>query len=180
MKIHRLLACWCFLAFLTTHVSAQSDRPREASADADAAFASGNFYDAIPLYKKAFSKESKKDKKAQIVFQTAECYRMIVDVADEIVWYDKAIKAGYKDPIAILYYADALKQAGKYDEAIVQYTNFKKASPDDNRGDIGVQSSQLAQRWKDHPKRYKVENLSPLNTKYSDFATCFASKDHRT
>src|SRR2546428_207247 len=103
------------------------------------------FYDAIPLYKKAFSKESKKDKKAEIVFKTAECYRNIVDVADEIVWYDKAIKAGYKDPIAIYYYAEALKQSGKYDEAIVQYTNYKKANPGDPKADLGIQSSQLAQ-----------------------------------
>ena len=180
MKIHRLFACMCFFALATTHVSAQSDRPREASADADAAYTSGNFYDAIPLYKKAFSKESKKDKKSEIVFRTAECYRLIGDVPNEIVWYDKTIKAGYQDPIAIFYYADALKQSGKYDEAIVQYTNFKKASPSDPRGDIGIQSCQLSQKWKDKPKRYKVENLSPLNSKYSDFATCFGSKDHHT
>src|SRR5271170_6806375 len=114
MKIHRLLAFIFFFALLIIHASAQIDKPRGASADADAAYASGNFYDAIPLYKKAFSKEKKKDAKAEIVFKTAECYRQIGDVADEIVWYDKAIKAGYQNPIAILDYADALKQAGKY------------------------------------------------------------------
>ncbi len=180
MKIQRLLACMCFFALATFHVSAQTDRPKTATDDADAAFASGNYYDAIPLYKKAFAKENKKDKKAEIVFRTAECYRLTGAVPDEIVWYDKAVKAGYKDPIAILYYADALKQSGKYDESIVQYTNFKKASPGDARGDIGIQSCVLGQKWKDKPRRYKVENLSPLNTKYSDFAACFGSRDHRT
>ena len=40
----------------------------------------------------------------------------------------------------LLYYADALKQAGKYDEAIVQYTNYKKAGGDE-RGDIGVKAA---------------------------------------
>src|SRR3954464_1921556 len=102
MKIHRVLACLCFFAMTAFQVAAQTDQPRSASADADAAYESNNFYDAIPLYKKAYSKVSEKDKKAEIVFMTAECYRNIVDVPNQIVWYDKAIKAGYKDPIAIL------------------------------------------------------------------------------
>src|SRR5271170_8076254 len=99
MKIRHLLFYIGFFTFFTGNTFAQGGPPKSASSDADVAFASGNFYDAIPLYKKAFSKEKSKDKKAAIVFKTAECYRNISDVPNEIVWYDKAVKAGYTDPV---------------------------------------------------------------------------------
>ena len=162
---------------LLTVVSVYAQKGSVAAGDA--AFSKGDYYDAIPLYKKAFSKEKNKTKRAEIIFKTAESYRKVNDFKNQEVWYAKAIKGGYKEPIAILYLADAIKFNGKYDEAIVQYNAYKKAAPDDPRGDAGVASSEQAQKWKDKPVRYKVEDLSPLNTKYNDFGVSYSNKDHR-
>jgi peptidoglycan-associated lipoprotein len=152
---------------------------RTAQVQAELAFSKGDYYDAATLYKKAFSKEKNKVKKAEIIYKVAESYRMTNDYKNQEVWYAKAIKANFKDPEAILHYPDALKMNGKYDEAIVQYTNYKKVSSEDPRGELGIQSSTEAQKWKDKPTRYRLENVSPINTKYSDFGVTYSNKDHR-
>ena len=108
-----------FTAALLFSIHSVAQRPR--TIEADGAFAKGDYYDAIDLYKKAYSKESDKEGRAEIIFKTAECYRMVNDAKNQEVWYDKAIKAEYKDNIAILRLADALKFQGKYDEAMAKY-----------------------------------------------------------
>ena len=146
---------------------------------ADIAFEKGDYYDAATLYKKAFTKEKNKVKRAEIIYKVAESYRLTNDYKNQEVWYGKALKANYKDPACILHYADALRMNGKYDEAIVQYTAFQKAKPDDPKGEQGIQSCQQAQKWKDKPTRYKVQNVAAINTKYSDFGACISNKDIR-
>ncbi len=172
--IQRLFLSFVFL-FTTTFVFGQS----KAVNQADQAYNKGDFFDAATLYKKAFTKEKNKVKKAEIIFKVAESYRMTNDYNNQEVWYAKAIKANYKDPSAILHYADALKMNGKYDEAIVQYTNYQKAKPSDVRGGNGVEACEAAQKWKDKPTRYRLSNVAAINTKYSDFGAAYSNKEHR-
>src|SRR5262245_45301315 len=134
MKFTRIvLACVVALAYSLPSMA-------QKSSAADAAFEKGDYYDAINLYKKAFSKEKTKAGKAEIVFKTAESYRKVNDFKNQELWYEKAIKAGYKEPEAIRLLAEALKFNGKYDEAIVQFNNYKRESKGDPRGDNGVKS----------------------------------------
>ena len=168
-----------FIAFLILFSSGIANAQRTPLIQADLAFAKGDYYDAAILYKKAYTKEKNKVKKAEIIFKVAESYRLTNDFRNQEVWYNKSIKAKYKDPMAILYYADALKYNGKYDEAIVQYTNYSKEAPSDAKGANGIVSCEQAQKWKDKPTRYKVENLSPVNTKYGDFGAFYSHKDRR-
>ena len=42
-------------------------------------------------YKKAYSKERSNVAKARIIFQTAECYRLINDTKQAEIWYFKTI-----------------------------------------------------------------------------------------
>ncbi len=171
---HRLLFTVVFL-FASTLLFAQ----RGPTFQADQAFEKGDYYDAATLYKKAFTKEKNKVKRAEIIYKVAESYRLTNDYKNQEVWYAKAIKAGVKDPEAILRLADAMKMNGKYDEAIVQYTAYSKARSSDPRGESGVQVCQQAQKWKDKPTRTKVDNVASINTKYSDFGACYSNKDHR-
>lgn len=146
--------------------------------DADKAFDNFEFYNAIELYKKAYTKipSNKKALKAQILFKTAECYKEIGDLKNQENYYSKAIKARYEDPIVILYLADAKKKMGKYDEALIEYNNYKAAAPNDPRGDNGVKSCELASKWKNTPTRYKVDNVSMINSKDLDFSPAYADK----
>jgi peptidoglycan-associated lipoprotein len=163
------------LLFISTSIFAQ----RGVTYAAEKAYDSGDYYDAINLYKKAYTKEKNKPKKAEIIFKVAECYRKTNDYKNQEVWYGKAVKAKLKNPNATLYLANALKYNGKYDEAIVQYEAYKKLVPEDPAGDLGVQSATQAQKWKDRPTRFKVENVAAINTKYSDFGAAYSNKDRR-
>ena len=176
MKSSKKLIFTCLFAICSLFVSAQ----RGPTWQADQAWTKGDYYDAALLYKKAFTKEKNKAKKAEIIFKVGEAYRMVNDSKNQEVWYAKAIKANYKNPEVFLRYADALKLNSKYDEAIVQYQKYVAANPADPRGDFGVRSSQQAQKWKDKPTRLKLENTAMINTKYNDFGVTYSKKDKRS
>ncbi|MFL5762311.1 MAG: OmpA family protein [Bacteroidia bacterium] len=158
--------------------SANAVAQKNFSKDADKAFDSKEYFNAIELYKKAYTKAKKKEDKAFIIFRTAECYRNIGDAKQAEAWYIKAVKANYTDPKAKLYLADAKKAQEKYNEALIEYNNYKKEVPSDPRGEDGAKSCELAQQWKDKPTRYKVENMALINTKDFDFAPCYADKKY--
>jgi peptidoglycan-associated lipoprotein len=172
--ITKLFAGLVIALLFSTNVLAQ----KNFSKDADNAFTNKEYFNAIELYKKAYTKAKRKEDKAFIIFRTAECYRMIGDNKQAEAWYIKAIKANYTDPKAILYLADAKKALEKYNEALIEYNNYKKAVPSDPRGEDGAKSCELAQTWKDKPTRYKVENMTLINTKDPDFAPTYADKKY--
>ena len=77
---------------------------------ADEAFEAGEYYDAIDLYKDAYSMVKNKELKTEIVFRIAECYRLTNEPVKAELWYKKAIDRGYMDPTAILYFAQTKKR----------------------------------------------------------------------
>lgn len=152
--------------------------------DADQAYNTHQYFNAIELYKQAYTKVKKPDAKAKILFRTAESYHAINDLKGAETYYNKAIKAKYPDPVAILKLADCLKAQQKYPEAIVEYNNYKKEMPSDPRGEAGVKSCELAQQWKDAKNtpetRLKVENMALINSKEADFGPAYADKKYTT
>ena len=172
--IKRIIVCLGVVLIFSTSMMAQ----KNFSKDADKAFTNKEYFNAIELYKKAYTKAKKKEEKALIIFRTAECYRLIGDAKQAEAWYIKAIKANYSDPKAKLYLADAKKTLEKYNEALIEYTNYKKEVPSDPRGEDGAKSCELAQKWKDKPTRYQVENMALINTKDPDFAPSYADKKY--
>jgi peptidoglycan-associated lipoprotein len=177
MKIDKLVFGLSLMLFLFGGaVNAQ----KSFSKDAEKAYSEEKFFDAIELYKKAYSKEKNKAEKARIIFQIAECYRKTLDPKLAESWYKKAIKAKYPDPLATLYLAEALKIQGRYPEAIVEFNNFKSMEPGDKRGDEGVKSCEMAQKWMDEPNRYVVNPETQLNSKQYDFSPTYADKKYNT
>jgi peptidoglycan-associated lipoprotein len=175
MKIlTKLVAIVAVTLLFSTNVAAQ----KNFSKDADKAFNNMEYFNSIELYKKAYTKAKKKEDKAYIIFKTAECYRMVGDNKQAEAWYMKAIKANYTDAKAKLYLADAKKAQEKYNEALIEYNNYKKEVPSDPRGEDGAKSCELAQKWKDSPTRYKVENVALINGKDPDFAPMYADKKY--
>ncbi len=152
--------------------------------DADVAYENHQYFNAIELYKQAYTKVKKADSKAKILFKTAVSYHEINDLKAAETYYSKAIKAKYPDPIAILKLADCLKAQQKYPEAIVEYNNYKKEMPSDVQGENGVKSCELAQQWKDAKNtpetRLKVENMALINSKESDFSPAYSDKKFTT
>ena len=157
------------------NASAQKDHLAEANKTYEA----GQYFEAITLMKKAYSKEKDKANKADIIYKTAECYRMVNDMKQAETWYRKAIKIKYPENKIQLYYANALKANGKFEDAIVEYEKYAELAPDDPRGKNGAEACALAQKWIDNPSRYVVENEVQLNGKQMDFSPNYASANHK-
>jgi peptidoglycan-associated lipoprotein len=171
MSIRKILACLS-LCLCATLASAQ-----KLAKEADENFKKGFYFNAIELYKKAYTTEAKKaSDKAELIFKVGECYRMLGDAQNAQVWYEKANKAQYTDPITYYYIGEALKEQGKYAEAVTAYNKYKEKNPGDPRADASLAASQLAQTWKDTPSRYKVDPEVLLNTPQYDFACAFSDK----
>ena len=176
MKFFKIFTSLSLAIALSLNVSAQ----KGASKDADKAFASFQYYNAIELYKKAATKEKNKTKRAEIIYKTAECYRLVGDSKQSEVFYAKALKAKYPDPIAQLQYAEAIKSNGRYNDAIIEFDKYKALAPSDARGDMGSKSSADAQKWKDNPTRYQVNNVAQINSGSYDFSPTFVDKKFTT
>jgi peptidoglycan-associated lipoprotein len=165
---------------LAFSVSAQKNHLK----DADLAYNNHQYFNAIEGYKLAYAKEKKAAVKTKILFRTGSSYQEINDLKGAETYYSKAIKAKYPDPIVYLKLADVLKAQGKYEEAIVEYNNFKKEMPGDPRGEAGAKSCELAKQWKDAKNtpetRIKVDNMALINTKEADFSPTYSDKKYNT
>jgi peptidoglycan-associated lipoprotein len=171
--------CLC-LSFLLLSTTAFSQK--NALKDADQDFKNMRYFDAIELYKKAYTDlgdkqgNGVKTQKAHILFQIAECYRMMGDAKQEEQWYKKAIKANYPDDNDILYLADAQRQQGNYDDALTNYKAYKEKVPSNKAADAGIESCQKATAWKTTPTRYEVTNMAQINAKNRDYSPCYADR----
>ncbi len=172
MSMRKFLTCFTFIFACASGVLAQGKQAEEA----DDAFRKGFFFNAIELYKKAYTTEKKASEKAVLIFKVAEAYRALGDAANAEVWYEKANKAQYPDPITYYYIGEALKEQGKYAEAIAAYNKYKEKNPGDTRADASLASCQQAQAWKDAPTRYKVDPEVLLNSPQYDFCATFSDK----
>lgn len=161
--------------FLSVPVFSQKDTYSKA----EAAFQVGKFFEAIDLYKYAFGKVKDKKQKPEIIFKVGLCYKLTSNNKQAEIWFRKSIQKNYNNPLAYLYLAEALKINQKYEDAIVEFENYKRLVPDDPRGDDGVLSCKSAQEWINKPTRYKVENMYYFNTKWSDIAPAYAKEDYK-
>ncbi|MCF8461059.1 MAG: OmpA family protein [Flavobacteriales bacterium] len=175
MRITKFFLVAIIAGLFSINVNAQTDH----LAVANQAFDSQEYYKAITLLKKAYSKEKDKANKADIIFKTAECYRFVNDTKQSETWYRKVLKLKYPENKVQLYYADALKANGKFEDAIPEYEKYSELSPDDPRGKNGAEACALAQKWIDNPSRYVVENEVQLNGKQMDFSPSYAAANHK-
>lgn len=175
MKMKKPLSLIVAVLFITG-AFAQKNYFREA----EKKYNSFEYFAAIDLYKAAYKKASKK-LKPECLWKTAECYRLINDVKQAEIYYQKSIKAKCEQAtLAMLYLSDMMKMQEKYADAKEKYEQYQKEVPSDKRGANGVQSCQLAQKWKDNPTRYKVENMVQINTKDWDYAPMYAERKKYT
>lgn len=168
--IKKLLSLILVVVIATFQGFAAEKVKKSKTQKADKLYNTAQYYNAGQLYKKAYTKFKKNEDKGWAAFRAGESARKVNNNAEAEEWYGKAVKAKYSDPLANLYYGDALKRNGKYAEAIAQYNAYLEKVPGDAKATAAVAAATQAQAWKDKPTRHKVENLSFLNTNYYDFS----------
>ena len=169
MRILRTAFAGLFFLLLSPESWGQKDY----LAEANAAYSNERYYEAIELYKKAYTKQSDKDEKALVIFRIGECYRLSDNLKQAEVWYSKAVKASYNDPIAIFYLAESMKLNGKLEEAAEEYKNYVAKKPSDKKGKDGLKSVELAMEWMKNPTRYEISNAPIINSEFDDFSPTF-------
>jgi peptidoglycan-associated lipoprotein len=152
---------------------------KRKSERAYSSFAAGEYFDAIDLFKDAYSKTKKVDKisRAELVFMIAECYRLTNDPKNAEIWYKLAVKSSVSRPDAQYWFAESLKKNGKYPLAIDEFKKYKQVAPSDARAEQEIRSCELAAEWLRNPEAYKVDELKDLNSKESDFSPAYGRDD---
>ena len=178
MKSQRHLFCILLIFGLSLSIQAQS----LITQDADDAYTNLQYTVAAAKYKKAYSKAKVPAEKERILYRMAECYRLTNNTKDAEITYGTLVRSGFdkKNPMVLLYYADAQRANEKYDEAKDNYDLFIKAEPKDQRGRNGVTSCEQAMKWAQTPSRYVVVNEKRLNSSEDDFAPAFADPNDRS
>ncbi len=174
----RQLHLFLIAGIFTATVALQSCKPSKGSMQAAReAYAKKEYYVAGENYKAVYSKTKNKDEKNECAFKTAECYRFANDMKNAENWYRRTVNADPKNAEAQWRLAQMLKSNQKFTEAIVEFNKYKKANPSDQRTDNEIKGCENALKWKNEKTRYVVENVKPLNTKWSDFAPMWYKKD---
>jgi peptidoglycan-associated lipoprotein len=150
------------------------------NAKADNAFQNQAYFEAIDLYKKAYSKEKNPKEKARLIFKIGESYEAILDYTQSEVWFSKAIKARYPEPIVYYKLALALQNQGVYKESIRRYEQYFEKVPDDPMAKLDYNACKAAQSWVENPTKYIVDPEIQINSPQFDFSPVFAAKDYQT
>ncbi len=164
------------MIFVTSYEATAQKRKTER---AYTSFTAGEYYDAIDLFKDAYSKIKKSDKaqRSDLVFMIAECYRLTNDPKNAETWYKMAVKSSFSKPEAQFWLAESMKKNGKYPMAIDEFKKYKQVSPSDARADQEIRACELAIDWMKSPEAYKVEELKDINSRESDFSPSYGRDD---
>jgi len=175
MKIKKLLLVAGLVFGLCILVSGQNRKAVKAYETFDA----GEYYSAIDEFKRAYQQISDKKEKLNIAFHIAECYRITNNSTQAALWYGKVVAKDYENPVAILYYADALKMNQNYEEARAQYMHYKDLVPDDPQGADGIIACDQSLSWIENPTGYQVEEMKFLNSKFNDYGPAYSRDDYQ-
>lgn len=147
---------------------------------ADKKFELGEYYAAGEMYRSVYrqipTKKNKKQK-AEVAFKMGNAYRLIENNKRAESAYKNAIRHNCKDSLVHYYYAEVLKNNGKYKEALKQYQEFEKLNPENELALAGIASCDSAlNAWK-KKSRYEVSQLKKFNSRFSEFCPIIVSKD---
>jgi len=167
------------LIILITFSFQDSSAQKHKSERAYAAFNAGEYYEAIDMFKDAYSKSKKADKsvRTELSFMIGECYRLTNDPKNSETWYRLAVRSSTSKPEAQYWLAESLKKDGKYQQAIDEFKKYKQVAPSDSRTDQQILSCSLAMDWQKNPEAYKVEELKDLNSRDADFSPAYGRDD---
>ena len=147
---------------------------------ADKKFDLGEYYTAGEMYRAVYpriSAKKKKKQKAEVAFKMGNAYRLIENNKRAEGAYKNAVRYNYKDSIVHYYYAEVLKNNGKYKEALKQYQEFEKLSPGNELALAGIASCDSALNFWKKKSRYEVALFKKFNSRFSEFCPIIVSED---
>ncbi len=147
---------------------------------ANKVFDAGGYYEAIDIYRTIYNDIADASKKPFILYRIGEAYRIIGNNRQAEIWFEKAIKKEYGDPIVYLKFGDVLMIQEEYDKALTQFEEYKKLVPADPIVNDRIKSCELARQWVANPTGYVIEPVDFTNSKFNDFSPAFGSEEYGT
>lgn len=148
--------------------------------EANTSFSRKEYFTAAENYRLANQKVKNKSQKPVLYFRLAESYRHLGDYTKAAIWYKNAIRSGYKESPVELLYADALRGAGKPDEARILYEAELKKDPKNSAALNGMKSIKCIQEWKEVQELYLTENLKTINSITNDLVVQILPQQKQT
>jgi peptidoglycan-associated lipoprotein len=136
--------------------------------EANESFDRQEYFAAAEKIKIVGQKVKDKSQKSNLNFKLAESYRELGNYSAASIGYKNALRSGYQDSTISLRYADALRGAGKPDEAKLIYEARLKKDPKNKRTANGLESIRRFQQWQEIPELYMIENLKNVNSTAND------------
>jgi peptidoglycan-associated lipoprotein len=174
MRIYIRPVILALLAILLVSLPVEAQK-KQKDARAQAAFDAGEYFEAIDLYKDAYNKVDK-EQKPGIFYKIGECYRILGNARSAVLWYKKAVRQEYQDPVLFLRYGQMLLVNEQYEEATEEFKKYRELVPDDPRGSVGLESCEAAVVWTDNPTGYIVENMRTFNSRQRDFSPAYVNE----
>ena len=179
MKRYLLIIMSVLFIFMSSDLYAQRRNPAK---NADLAFGRKQYTEAADRYKKAYRKVRRnKDERNRISFQMGECYRLIGLTKRAEPYYKRLLKTEYPNthPEVYLYMAETYKMNQKFKDAIAMYETYAQKMPNDPRGPLGVETTQMIEEWMENPSKYQLTELKKVNSsRDSDYGACWINNNY--
>ena len=178
MKRHLLILLSILCLCIDTNLYAQRRNPAK---NADLAFGRKQYIEAVDRYKKAYKRTKRnKSERARISYQMGECYRLIGLSKRAEPYYKRVLKTDFVNthPEVYLTLAETYKTNEKFKEAVECYETYINLVPDDPRGPLGLETTNLIKEWIDNPSRYEMTELKKVNSKSSDFGATWTNNNY--
>jgi outer membrane protein OmpA-like peptidoglycan-associated protein len=127
----------------------------------DKAFNDFNFQEALYFYNVAHDLAPED---ADVTRRIADAYRRMGQIAMSAEWYSKTIQQDASKPEDMLYYAEALKNLGEYEEAIHWYDMYNQMKPGDSRALSHLRDKFYYKDLFADTAKYKMKKLAINNT----------------
>ena len=169
-------ALMAFVAFIALPAAAQNDM----TADADAAFDRGGYFEAAKDYQASYAKlKGDLEEKGRVCYRIGECYRLSRALPAAEEWYKRAIDLKWADdnPNVFKHYGMVFMGQGEFDDAVEQFEKYKAAGGDGALANTMIEScNAAAESLIINDSRFVVEPLVMVNSPSFDFAMAFADK----
>lgn len=159
-------------------------------ADAEEAYARGEFFDAQKIYKKVYNSLTKREDRplrGEVAYKLGLCYEKLNMSPRASAAFQNSIRFEYPDSMAYFYLGKNLQAEGKYSQAIKAYEDFLAFNPGEDGkpaalnykalANEGILGCNMAIASKEKPKtRYIVRNMKLFNSSRADYAPMFLDK----
>ncbi len=154
------------LFFIIQIAGAQEQKP--LLTQADVLYDKYEYARAASMYKRIAEKKKDKTPTAVLV-KLADCYRGMDDYTDAADWYGKLLTRNDAPADTRFYYAEALKNLGRYDEAKAAFQQYAQATPNAPGIQARIAGCDSAIYWMQHPLNAGIRNEARLNSSRSDW-----------